>query len=328
MPVITYQTVPIDSLRTDPNQPRKHINPMELKEMAVSIKSEGVINPIEIDEDNVIITGERRWRSAKIAELKEVPVKILKGLTPDQRFIRQVQENIHQNTMSPLDTAEALEKIAQITAPTAVEVAKTGDIWHNSEYFQRGVARLNKLLGVPETTVRRYLDLLHVSPDLKKALSKKGFQMTKVSSIESVPEEFKVSMEKLIATQVDIPRDTVRDIAAAVNRAYKYGEVDKAKKVLSTNYEGKMAVEALHMINKIVPTETERVKVPADALKIGSQKVMDLLAFLEDHDLKSFDDFHRPLWGRKLTSLGFYLQGYLQGKDMKNIAVTDKKLLK
>ena len=79
-----YISIPIDKIRPDKNQPRKSFDEDALKGMAVSIKNEGVINAIEIDEKFIIITGEQRWRAAKIAGLKEVPVKIIENITEER----------------------------------------------------------------------------------------------------------------------------------------------------------------------------------------------------------------------------------------------------
>src|SRR3990167_1010759 len=155
--VMEYKTVPIDKIKPDPDQPRKVFDEEAIKEMAISIKNEGIINDIEVDENFLIVTGERRWRAAKIAGLEEVPVKIIK-ITGKERFIRQVQENIHQNTMTPLDTAEALEQIRGWIASSTVELAR--DEYHKGERYKRGIAELHKLLGTPETTLARYLNIL------------------------------------------------------------------------------------------------------------------------------------------------------------------------
>ncbi len=84
----------LSKIKPDKNQPRQTIDEEHIKEISQSIVTEGVINAIEIDENNVIITGEQRWRAAKLAGLKEVPCKILK-ITPELRFRRQVIENLH-----------------------------------------------------------------------------------------------------------------------------------------------------------------------------------------------------------------------------------------
>src|SRR3989344_4249364 len=130
---MNYQTIAIEKLHPDPNQPRKYIDEDALKEMAVSVKNEGLINPIEVDGKFVIITGERRWRAAKIAGLKTVPIGVLENISAKDRFIRQMQENLHQDTMSAWDTAEALDKIRKtILTPAAVVKKGSGGFRHGT----------------------------------------------------------------------------------------------------------------------------------------------------------------------------------------------------
>ena len=314
---IEYKTVPIEKLKPDPNQPRKTIDEEEIEEIAVSIKNEGVINPIEIDKDFLIITGERRWRAAKIAGLKEVPTKILK-VTADERFIRQVQENIHQNTMAPLDTAEALEKIRKMLTSSTVELVR--DPKHQGERSKKGIKELHELLGKPQGTILRYLNLLGETEEMKKALRTPGFQVTKIEVLKDVPKKYRTGLRSLIAKQKNIPRDTITHLAKALRRAERYGEDYNAKKVLGQNYEGLSSVDALNRINRIIPDEESRVKEPADAVRLISEKIIELMGLLERHPLQTFGTLHRPLVIKDLQNLGFFLTTYFKG-------VSDAKLL-
>jgi ParB/RepB/Spo0J family partition protein len=321
----TYQVVPIDKLRPDPKQPRRHIDEDSIKGMSVSIKSEGVINPIEVDENFIIVTGERRWRSSKLAGLKEVPIKIIPGLSAHDRFIRQVQENIHQNTMAPLDTAEALDKIRKWLPTSTVEVAR--DEFHKGARYQKGVTELHKLLGIPESTISESLDLLGEPEEMKKALRVPGFQMTKVKELKKAPKKYREKLRDLVSSQRSIPRDTVRHIATALNRAEKYDEKESAEQLLNENFEGLHSFEALTKINKIVKDEASRIKEPADAVRIISEKAIELMELLEEHPLESLDPVHRDLTIKDLNALGFYLGGYLQGKDMKDMRIKGPEII-
>lgn len=62
----------IDKIKPDKNQPRKTFDEEELKNLANSIIENGLLQPIEIDEENMIIDGERRWRAHKIAKKKTI----------------------------------------------------------------------------------------------------------------------------------------------------------------------------------------------------------------------------------------------------------------
>jgi ParB/RepB/Spo0J family partition protein len=100
--------VPVDSLKPDPNQPRKTFPAEVIENIALTIKRQGTINPIEVDDENVIITGEVRWRGAKKAGLKTIPIKRISKITPQERFERQMVENLHHSVLEPKEREEAI----------------------------------------------------------------------------------------------------------------------------------------------------------------------------------------------------------------------------
>lgn len=325
---MSYQTVQIDKLQPDPDQPRQYIDQDAIEEMSVSIKNEGLINPIEVDEKFVIITGERRWRASKMAGLKEVPVKVIEKLPPKDRFIRQVQENIHQNTMSAWDTAIALDKIRKWVSSSAAELDR--DEKHGGERYKKGVKELHELLGIPKSTITEILDILDVTGKLKSVVKNPSFQRTKIATIKEAPAKYQKELGELVADQIDLPRDTVRNVASALRRADKYGEDEKAKELLNENFEGLTTFEALDKINKIIPNEESRCKEPADAVKMMSEKIINLMEFLDEHPLESFDAFHKSLVTKDIIGLGIYLKNFMEGKDMKTTGVSkvhEQKLL-
>lgn len=102
------EEVPVDSLKPDPNQPRKTFPPDVIENLAMTIKTQGTINPIEVDANNVIITGEVRWRAAKKAGLKTIPVKRISNITGDEKLERQIVENLHHSSLEPKEREEAI----------------------------------------------------------------------------------------------------------------------------------------------------------------------------------------------------------------------------
>src|SRR3990167_9634900 len=102
------EDIQIDSIKPDPNQPRKYFDPETEQELAKTMQQGGIINPIEIDENNVIITGERRWRAIKLTNLTTIPCKRITGLSPKERFIRQVTENTSRKPLNYIEQREAL----------------------------------------------------------------------------------------------------------------------------------------------------------------------------------------------------------------------------
>lgn len=101
--------------KVEPNreQPRKHFDEDALQELADSIKQFGLLQPILVQDRNdyyEIIAGERRWRAAKLAGLKEVPV-IIKNYTEQEIVEIALIENIQREDLNPIEEAQAYKKL-------------------------------------------------------------------------------------------------------------------------------------------------------------------------------------------------------------------------
>ncbi len=101
--------------KVEPNreQPRKNFDEDALLELAESIKQFGLLQPIlvqERDDYYEIIAGERRWRAAKLAGLKEVPV-IIKHLTEQEIVEISLIENIQRENLNPIEEAQAYKRL-------------------------------------------------------------------------------------------------------------------------------------------------------------------------------------------------------------------------
>lgn len=107
-------TLPIDQLQPGKYQPRTHMDQASLEELAASIKSQGLIQPILVRriaaERFEIIAGERRWRASRIAGLNEVPVVIRE--VPDQAALAMALiENIQREDLNPLEEAQGIQRL-------------------------------------------------------------------------------------------------------------------------------------------------------------------------------------------------------------------------
>ncbi len=101
--------------KVEPNreQPRKHFDEDALQELADSIKQFGLLQPILVQDRKdyyEIIAGERRWRAAKLAGLKEVPV-IIKNYTEQEIVEIALIENIQREDLNPIEEAQAYKKL-------------------------------------------------------------------------------------------------------------------------------------------------------------------------------------------------------------------------
>ena len=107
------EEISIDLIYPNPNQPRKNFDEKALKELAQSIKTHGIIQPITVAKDGaryIIVAGERRWRASKLAGLKTIPC-IVKDYTARQ--IREVSiiENLQREDLNPIESARAIRQL-------------------------------------------------------------------------------------------------------------------------------------------------------------------------------------------------------------------------
>ena len=110
--IVTYVRTAL--IEPDREQPRKSFRKEELEELAASIKSKGVLEPLLVQkEDNhyTIIAGERRWRACQIAGLKEIPV-IVRNYSRQERVEISLIENIQREDLNPIEEALAYQRLS------------------------------------------------------------------------------------------------------------------------------------------------------------------------------------------------------------------------
>ena len=155
--------------KVEPNreQPRKNFDEDALQELADSIKQFGLLQPILVQDRKdyyEIIAGERRWRAAKLAGLKEVPV-IIRNYTNQEIVEISLIENIQREDLNPIEEAEAFEKIIKTTNITQEEAAKK---------FGKSRSYITNILGLltlPEKT-KKLVTEQKISMGHARALSK------------------------------------------------------------------------------------------------------------------------------------------------------------
>ena len=107
-------TIDINKIEPNGQQPRKNFDEDSLNDLADSIKQHGMIEPLIVKKSENgfynIIAGERRWRAARIAGLKEVPV-IVKDYTSQQIMEVALIENLQREDLNPIEEAEAFQRL-------------------------------------------------------------------------------------------------------------------------------------------------------------------------------------------------------------------------
>jgi ParB family chromosome partitioning protein len=141
----------IEKLVPQKGQPRQHFAKDKLEELATSIREHGLLEPIVVrrvsGQDKLeIIAGERRWRAAQRAGLKEVLV-VVKDVTPKAAFELALIENVQREDLNPVELAEALDRLTK-----------------EHGYTQETLA---ERLGKDRTTIANALRLLKLPPSVR-----------------------------------------------------------------------------------------------------------------------------------------------------------------
>ena len=150
----------VKSLKRGKFQPRDDIDNEALKELASSITSQGVIQPLVVrnisNKKYEIIAGERRWRAAKIAKLKEVPV-IVRDIDDKAALAISLIENIQRESLTAIEEAKALSKLI--------------------EDFKMTHEDVSHVVGRSRSSVSNLIRLLHLTEPVKKLLGKGEIEM-------------------------------------------------------------------------------------------------------------------------------------------------------
>ena len=147
----------IDSVRPNPDQPRKLFDPEKLEELTASIRQHGVMQPLVVVEREggyMIAAGERRWRAAQAAGLKEVPA-LVRQLDPRELAELSLIENLQREDLTGLEEAQAFS-----------------DLMTGHGYTQEALA---ERLGKSRSHVANTLRLLNLAPHEKKLLEQGKF---------------------------------------------------------------------------------------------------------------------------------------------------------
>lgn len=149
----TTAMIPIETIEINPYQPRNHFEATELEELANSIKSLGLIQPITVRKlggnTYQIISGERRWRASKLAGIKELPAYV--RIADDQSMMEMaLVENIQRTDLNPLEIAFAFRRLLE-----------EFDLTHET---------MAKRVGKNRSTISNFLRLLKLPPAIQQGI--------------------------------------------------------------------------------------------------------------------------------------------------------------
>lgn len=202
----TTTTLPIAALTPCKGQPRKHFDEAALDELAASIRSQGVIQPLlvrprrsETATTYEIVAGERRWRAAQRAGLTEVPV-YLRDLSDEDALTAALIENLQREDLNPLEEALAIQSLRERLPISQEELAQR--------------------LGKSRSAVANALRLLHLPRPMQDALKDGVFTPGHARAVLALPE--RALQDALFAAIVE-RRLSVRDAEEAVIHWKRHG---------------------------------------------------------------------------------------------------------
>ena len=230
--------IKIDKVEPDRDQPRQQFDEDELNGLADSIRKHGIFQPLIVqkkDDYYEIVAGERRWRAAKIVDLKEVPC-IIKEYTEQEKEIIQLLENTQRADLNPIEEALTYRKLIDKYNMTQDDLADT--------------------VGKNRTTITNSMRLLNLDEEVQEMIKDEKITPGHARALLGITDK---EVQVKIAYQVFDEKQSVRETEKLVK---SLGRPKKPKK---------MTPEALQLIYKKLEDQI-REKIGAKVIIKGDQR--------------------------------------------------------
>jgi len=143
----------IEEVQPNPFQPRKAFSDVQLQELVDSIREKGILQPLLVrrkSDGYELIAGERRWRAAQRAGLREIPI-LVRDVSDSEMLELSLIENIQRENLNPIEEAEAYKRLM--------------------EQFHLTQEEISKKVGKDRTTIANTVRLLRLPPEIKLSLA-------------------------------------------------------------------------------------------------------------------------------------------------------------
>jgi ParB family chromosome partitioning protein len=147
--------IELDRIEPNPFQPRKTLDPAGLEELTESIRSHGILQPIVVRNKGAgfeLIAGERRWRAARLAGLRQVPAVIRDGVSDQDMLELALVENVQRRDLDPIERAQGFQALQEALGLTQEQVAER--------------------VGLKRSTVTNHLRLLELPQPVQDAVAR------------------------------------------------------------------------------------------------------------------------------------------------------------
>jgi len=178
-----FGTCGIEEIKPNPFQPRKAFADAQLQELVESIQEKGILQPLIVRRKGngyELIAGERRWRAAQKAGLREVPI-IIKEVSESELLEISLIENIQRENLNPVEEGEAYKRLM--------------------EQFHLTQEEISKQVGKDRTTITNAVRLLKLPQDIRQSLIDGSISMGHARAFLSLdgPEKQRLALKKVLA---------------------------------------------------------------------------------------------------------------------------------
>ncbi|MFX0089848.1 MAG: ParB/RepB/Spo0J family partition protein, partial [Candidatus Hodarchaeota archaeon] len=266
---ITVRMIKIDKIIPNPFQPRESFPKNEIQELANTIEKFGLLQPISVRKKGTtyqIISGERRWRAAQFAGLKEIPA-IVKDIDDSRLMVESLIENVHRKDLEPLEKARGLAEVYRlagidpdkalkklITMDSIVRGRREQELTKDEERIKE----LADMVGLSYNYQYLLLKQLALTPEEQERAAELKLDYGKTSAIATIDEP--EIRRKVIEIAPELKRAEVKKVTKLVKRA--------PKRIVRAVLEKEISPVVAEEIAKI-----ERPEVLEDALEIAKKGV-------------------------------------------------------
>lgn len=223
----TYKEIPVVKIKTNNNQPRKYFDEEKIEELALSIKENGLLQPISVvkkDTHYLLIAGERRFRACSLLQMKEVPCIVIKQNDEDTDLLAII-ENIQRENLSVIEEAISYTLMIEKYNFTQTELAKK--------------------LGKKQATIANKIRLLKLQPEVKQELEKKTITERHARALLSIERDKQLDfLQKIIKNQLN-----VKQTEEMVTKITKPKAIIKSK---SVSKNGRIAINTINQSLKLL----------------------------------------------------------------------------
>jgi ParB family chromosome partitioning protein len=193
----SLREISVDAISPNPYQARTVWNEQELKDLAESIKANGVLQPIIVRPSGPgyqLIAGERRFRAARLVSLTTIPA-LVRQATDEQMLEWALIENIHRTNLNPIERAKAYQNYLMTFSLTQIEAAER--------------------LGEDRSVLANYIRLLDLPAEIKQMLAEGELTVGHARAILALPTD---ELRRKLANRAMAGRLSVREVERLVQR--------------------------------------------------------------------------------------------------------------